>query len=812
MVNAREELLRQVPEVEEQRRRFERVFGEEVTERIRREEEAFAGRRRVAPAPPPTAEQIRNQTRANKVITAFKLVLGKDINQVSNDLRNSFVRSLRTIKDRNERLKLKEDLRNDLANLKSSSTEFFNKVKNQAVEVVANKDVQTLRQEFIGFNPDFARFIGATREVITRFETRPEQIQKRQEQEERRLQAEQKSVEKQNERILRDFEKERKQIIDLDSGVTRLETKEEFIKRKIPKGFSITQKFFEAFGADFYKKGERQAIINQVLNPLQNVNSSEAQQVEIDKLKAKGINVTTIEQNGEIFFEVDTGTLAPTSQFGNILVSLTDFIFKAGFFGAFLKTGVAKKGKARTKQKAEQKVVSKTKETSKAFEKLDAFIEKTFKTQGREGVNNFLTQANSRLTTSTQRENFLKFLEGLKNRDLIRGFAYDKNTGQLVLFSDKLTLTQIQQTTQALVKQTPTIQINIETFGIPRLEKAPEIVAAIGGLVSSAQNSKIQKIRAIQKQLDNNKKQQARATTNMEKSLLKNQESSLQNQLKIQEEGLRLLQQSQQARFPSQVGARFQPLGVAQGRFQISPTLQSARTNQRQKILSTQRQIANLKNQQRLATTPLQKNLLKSKQKFLQRQLNQQRLRFKQLQKLALKLRTTQLQKQRFRQKQIQKQILRARQARARKPKLKILKPFGFIVGIKKKKKKVVKKRIRRGAFNVFVRKKGKDTFLKSFSTPKKARKGLKKNLAVTLRASGFVSDRAGKKLTPKISKGFRLSKVRPNVLVEKRNRRLDSRTEVKSIQIAKRLAPKKKPFNSKDGSTMSKKLRRKKK
>ena len=76
----------------------------------------------------------------------------------------------------------------------------------------------------------------------------------------------------------------------------------------------------------------------------------------------------------------------------------------------------------------------------------------------------------------------------------------------------------------------------------------------------------------------------------------------------------------------------------------------------------------------------------------------------------------------------------------------------------------------------------------KMITTKTKARKRLKRELSLTLRASGFIVDQRGRKLKPKISKGFRRSKVDPFRIVEKRSRRLDSRTEVKSIQKAKRL------------------------
>ncbi|KKN09626.1 hypothetical protein LCGC14_1044810 [marine sediment metagenome] len=71
------------------------------------------------------------------------------------------------------------------------------------------------------------------------------------------------------------------------------------------------------------------------------------------------------------------------------------------------------------------------------------------------------------------------------------------------------------------------------------------------------------------------------------------------------------------------------------------------------------------------------------------------------------------------------------------------------------------------------------------------ARKFLKKRLTTTLRASGFIVDKTGKKLRPKVTKGFRISKIDRFRIVEKRGRRLDTKSEVKAIQKARASKPK---------------------
>lgn len=89
--------------------------------------------------------------------------------------------------------------------------------------------------------------------------------------------------------------------------------------------------------------------------------------------------------------------------------------------------------------------------------------------------------------------------------------------------------------------------------------------------------------------------------------------------------------------------------------------------------------------------------------------------------------------------------------------------------------------------FNVFVRKRGRDIKIASFSNKKSARKRLKKTLQTTLRASGFITDKKGKRLKPKITRGFRLSKIDKNRIVERRRFRLDSRSEVIAIKQSKK-------------------------
>ncbi len=102
--------------------------------------------------------------------------------------------------------------------------------------------------------------------------------------------------------------------------------------------------------------------------------------------------------------------------------------------------------------------------------------------------------------------------------------------------------------------------------------------------------------------------------------------------------------------------------------------------------------------------------------------------------------------------------------------------------------KKIPEKKPRVKRFQIVVFKKGKEKKVGIISSKKSARKLLKKRLETTLRASGFIFDRKkNKRIVPKITSGFRKSKTKPNVIVEKRNRRLDTRSEVKKIQSKRR-------------------------
>ncbi len=141
--------------------------------------------------------------------------------------------------------------------------------------------------------------------------------------------------------------------------------------------------------------------------------------------------------------------------------------------------------------------------------------------------------------------------------------------------------------------------------------------------------------------------------------------------------------------------------------------------------------------------------------------------------------------------KQISQQKVREIQRIAQRQLFEPLQVARPLVIPKKKKKKILEKvkvPFVRGKFTVFVRKNKKDIKFKSFSNKKIARKGLKKRLDETLRASGFIVNPKGRRIKPKITKGFRRSKIDPFRIVEVKRRRLDKKSEVREIIKARKI------------------------
>ncbi len=194
-------------------------------------------------------------------------------------------------------------------------------------------------------------------------------------------------------------------------------------------------------------------------------------------------------------------------------------------------------------------------------------------------------------------------------------------------------------------------------------------------------------------------------------------------------------------------------------------------------------------------------------------QLSAQALRQKELTKQAQQLQQVLRSQQLFRQSSRFAQLSAQKKAQALKQqfqqrfrlqqrfriRLKQVPKVPFAFPLKKKSAQVFKKvktTIKKGKLDVFVFKNKKAKKIGSFTKEKIARRVLKKRLETTLRASGFIKNKnTGKRLVPKITKGFRRSKTKKNVLVELKNKRLDHINEVRKIQSKRKIKKQQKAF-----------------
>ena len=92
-----------------------------------------------------------------------------------------------------------------------------------------------------------------------------------------------------------------------------------------------------------------------------------------------------------------------------------------------------------------------------------------------------------------------------------------------------------------------------------------------------------------------------------------------------------------------------------------------------------------------------------------------------------------------------------------------------------------------RDEFEIFARKEGQDISIGKVKTEKEAVKILAKKLKTTIAASGFI-EKSGQKISVKElgigGKEFRISKIDPYRLVQKKGKRLGTKQETESIQF----------------------------
>lgn len=236
-----------------------------------------------------------------------------------------------------------------------------------------------------------------------------------------------------------------------------------YIQRE-KRGFSLTQKYYEAFGVKFYEPGERKKIIETKLKPFKETETFEEQQKAVKQLRASGIPVTKeTTPTGEAFV-VDVSGIAPTSKWGNIAVGLTDIMGKSVLFGAYLKTGAVKK--KQLTQQEQLRLYSKQFEKKEVVEKGEAIIRKVEKVWIKKGASGAEKEAIKLLRqakTPEARRGAETILRNLQSKGIIREYSFNIQTGEVQFGS---------------FAQSPVIKPTVEVFGrIPTMEKAPEIIS-----------------------------------------------------------------------------------------------------------------------------------------------------------------------------------------------------------------------------------------------------------------------------------------------------------------------------------------------
>ena len=151
---------------------------------------------------------------------------------------------------------------------------------------------------------------------------------------------------------------------------------------------------------------------------------------------------------------------------------------------------------------------------------------------------------------------------------------------------------------------------------------------------------------------------------------------------------------------------------------------------------------------------------------------------------LKTELKTSQRTSQRTSQKKSQKKSQRIKKEFDIYPKPKIIIPT-----TSKTPYKNILKKVREEYFEIFEKKKGKEVSIGTAKGIEKAAKKLKTGLKSGLEASGFIVEkRTGKKvklstILPLLGEEFRASKTTPYFAVQKKTKRLGTRTETKKIQ-----------------------------
>ena len=271
-----------------------------------------------------------------------------------------------------------------------------------------------------------------------------------------------------------------------------------------PSGFSITQKYFEFMGTGFdpktgkvyrktkfYKPGERERLIEEKAEELKPT-YEERYQKEFEKKYGKKIAAGEISfyqaskefdrskeaEKISVTYEIEAVSAAPTSKVGNLVIGLTDFLFKSQFFSPFMSTAQASKSK---KAKSEQEVV----------------YVRDFKSLNKPDYNTLLNQIRSRYSTQQLREMYaialrtgeskkIKLMEKII-KDLYAPTKIGKKAASTFLKDVKVQEGMIK------IKGKTIYPSGIEPVGMPKtLEFVPEVITGVKAVTIQKEQAKQQ--------------------------------------------------------------------------------------------------------------------------------------------------------------------------------------------------------------------------------------------------------------------------------------------------------------------------------
>lgn len=322
------------------------------------------------------------------------------------------------------------------------------------------------------------------------------------------------------------------------------EARAKITKKGKPVG-SLTQRIFETAGAEFFKPGERQAIIDQRLQNLTGAQNLEEQQTAIKELREVGINISS--SNGE--FVVDPQSIPGARVASGVTtgVSIADAFLKSAIFSPFFAAAAAKKG-AKAKAKVKVKV---QKISSKSLKDVTRAFENEFKAGGSESVQSNLNRLSKNARTATEKANIRNVFNELQKKGLTKDLLLiEKDGGIGVVRPGQSFKAAVKikppQAFQAIEPRRTTVEINLETFRVPKIKGAAQITVSPSALKKSAINRQNERVTSLNKQLQQVIQNLRVATTQFQRSSLQTKQTQLTKQIQKQQQRSAQLQRSAQ--------------------------------------------------------------------------------------------------------------------------------------------------------------------------------------------------------------------------------------------------------------------------